>query len=112
MTEPGTLSHGVGGALRISVDAEHYRIKPEDEKSLLLYGRIIPIVEVRSRMTREGTRASESQSRGVRRARFGCWVAGNLLWLVYASAQENGYMMTLFRFYWGQFRGIEGTLVK
>ena len=37
MTEPGTLSHGTGGALHIAVDAEHYRIEAEDLKSLLFY---------------------------------------------------------------------------
>ena len=43
MTEPGTLSHSTGGALHISVDAEKYRIEPEDLKNLLFYGRVIPI---------------------------------------------------------------------
>ena len=59
MTEPGTLTHGAGGALHISVDAERYRIEAEDLKSLLFYGRIIPIIEVRSRMTTDGILVSE-----------------------------------------------------
>ena len=41
-----------------------------------------------------------SQSQGIRRAGFAAWVVGNLLWVVYASVQENAYMMTLFGFYW------------
>ena len=41
-----------------------------------------------------------SRSHGIRRAGFAAWVVGNLLWVVYASVQENAYMMTLFGFYW------------
>jgi len=41
-----------------------------------------------------------SRSRGVRRIGFGAWIVGNLLWVVYASVQENIYMVTLFGFYW------------
>lgn len=41
-----------------------------------------------------------SRSQGIRRAGFAAWVVGNLLWVVYASVQENAYMMTLFGFYW------------
>ena len=41
-----------------------------------------------------------SRSQGIRRAGFAAWVVGNLLWVVYASVQENVYMMTLFGFYW------------
>jgi len=41
-----------------------------------------------------------SRSQGVRRIGFGAWIVGNLLWVVYAAAQENVYMMTLFGFYW------------
>ena len=48
MTEPGTLSHGAGGALHIAVDTDHYRIRAEDARSLLFYGRAIPIYEDRS----------------------------------------------------------------
>ena len=59
MTEPGTLSHGTGGALHISVDAEKYRIEPEDLKNLLFYGRVIPICEDRSRTTPGGILVSE-----------------------------------------------------
>ena len=59
MTEPGTLSHGTGGALRIAVDAERYRIEAEDARSLLFYGRAIPISEDRSRTTSGGIPAGE-----------------------------------------------------
>ncbi len=41
-----------------------------------------------------------SRSQGVRRAGFAAWVVGNLLWVVYASLQENAYMMFLSGFYW------------
>lgn len=40
------------------------------------------------------------RSQGIRRIGFGCWIVGNLLWIVYASVQENAYMMILFGFYW------------
>ncbi len=61
MNEPGTLSHGTGGALHISVDAERYRIEPEDLKNLLFYGRVIPICEDRSRTTPGGILVSEKR---------------------------------------------------
>ncbi len=41
-----------------------------------------------------------SRSQGIRRAGFGCWIVGNLLWVIYATVQENIYMVTLFGFYW------------
>jgi hypothetical protein len=41
-----------------------------------------------------------SRAQGIRRIGFGAWIVGNLLWVVYASVQENTYMMTLFGFYW------------
>jgi len=59
MTEPGTLTHGAGGALYISVDAEAYRIEAEDAKNLLFYGRVIPITLERSRATPGGILTSE-----------------------------------------------------
>ena len=64
MTEPGTLSHGAGGALHISVDAEEYRIEAEDLKNLLFYGRAIPICEDRSRTTPGGILVSEISIEG------------------------------------------------
>ena len=41
-----------------------------------------------------------SRSQGIRQIGFGAWIVGNLLWVVYASVQENIYMVTLFGFYW------------
>ena len=41
--EPGTLSPGPDGALRISVEAERYRIDAGDIRNLLFYGRVVPI---------------------------------------------------------------------
>jgi len=41
-----------------------------------------------------------SRSQGIRRAGFGAWIVGNLLWVVYASVQGNIYMIVLFGFYW------------
>ena len=41
-----------------------------------------------------------SRSQGVRRAGFGAWIVGNLLWVIYATVEGNAYMMTLFGFYW------------
>jgi hypothetical protein len=39
MNEPGTIAYGSGGTLHVMVDAEHYRIDPEDAKALLFSGR-------------------------------------------------------------------------
>lgn len=41
-----------------------------------------------------------SRSQGIRQIGFGAWIVGNLLWVVYASVQENAYMVILFGFYW------------
>jgi len=41
-----------------------------------------------------------SRAQGIRRAGFGCWVVGNLLWVIYVTVEGNAYMMTLFGFYW------------
>ncbi len=54
MTEPGTLSYSAGGALRITIEAEHYRIEAGDLRGLLFYGRVIPICEDRSQTTPDG----------------------------------------------------------
>ncbi|MBP7300133.1 MAG: hypothetical protein KA967_07055 [Methanoculleus sp.] len=64
MTEPGTLSHGTGGALRIAVDVERYRIEAEDLRNLLFSGRVIPITQDRSRTTPGGILASETAIEG------------------------------------------------
>ncbi|MDD3071496.1 MAG: hypothetical protein PHX88_09915 [Methanoculleus horonobensis] len=41
-----------------------------------------------------------SRSQGIRRVGFGCRIAGNLLWVVYATVEGNAYMMILFGFCW------------
>ena len=43
--EPGTLSPGSDGALRVSVEAERYRIDAGDIRNLLFYGRVVPITQ-------------------------------------------------------------------
>jgi len=48
MPEVGTLSHGAGGTLLIQVDAERYRIEADDVKTLLFYGRVVPILQERT----------------------------------------------------------------
>ncbi|WP_292490838.1 hypothetical protein [Methanoculleus sp. 10] len=67
MTEPGTLSHGTGGALRIAVDAERYRIEAEDARSLLSSGRVVPVYEDRSQsgIAIEGHAAMNPSGRAV-----------------------------------------------
>lgn len=52
MPEPGTLAYGSGGTLHVAVDAEHYRIEPEDAKHLLFSGRVVPIQQ--DRVVRDG----------------------------------------------------------
>ncbi|MDD3071706.1 MAG: hypothetical protein PHX88_10990 [Methanoculleus horonobensis] len=47
-----------------------------------------------------GTALVASRSPGIRRAGFGAWVVGNLLWVTYATVKGNAYMMTLFGFFW------------
>ena len=37
---------------------------------------------------------------GIRRAGFGAWIVGNLLWVIYATMEGNAYVMALFGFYW------------
>jgi len=59
MTEVGTLSHGAGGVLLIQVDAERYRIDENDIKSLLFYGRVVPILQERTASRANGLLVSE-----------------------------------------------------
>jgi len=40
------------------------------------------------------------KARGIRRAGFGCWIVGNLLWVVFGLAQDNLYLASMFAFYW------------
>lgn len=70
MTEPGTLSHGMNGALLISAEAEHYRIEAGDLRGLLFYGRVSPIVADRSqaapgKLTIEGHAAMNASGKAV-----------------------------------------------
>jgi hypothetical protein len=48
MSEAGTLAHGPEGTLIVAIDTEHYRIAPEDVRSLLFYGRAVPITRERA----------------------------------------------------------------
>jgi hypothetical protein len=41
-----------------------------------------------------------AKARGVRRAGFGCWIVGNLLWVGFGLAQDNLYLTAMFGFYW------------
>ncbi|KQC05249.1 MAG: hypothetical protein APR53_08210 [Methanoculleus sp. SDB] len=41
-----------------------------------------------------------AKARGVRRAGFGCWIGGNVLWVVFGLAKDNLYLTTMFGFYW------------
>ncbi|MBN1194544.1 MAG: hypothetical protein JXA08_04260 [Methanomicrobiaceae archaeon] len=40
-----------------------------------------------------------AKARGIRRAGFGCWIVGNLIWLAFSYADENRYLMLMFSFY-------------
>jgi hypothetical protein len=48
--EPGTLSSGEGGRVLISVEDERYELEPKEVKSLIQYGRVVPITASRSRI--------------------------------------------------------------
>ncbi len=48
---PGTLSHGINGALHIAAEAERYRIEAGDLRGLLFYGRVSPIIADRPQAT-------------------------------------------------------------
>ena len=68
--EAGILSHGAGGALHISVEAEHYRIEAGDLRGLLFYGRISPIIVDRPQaasgeLTIEGHAAMNASGKAV-----------------------------------------------
>jgi len=36
---------------------------------------------------------------GTRAAGFGCWIVGNVLWVVFGLAQDNPYLASMFGFY-------------
>lgn len=48
--EPGTLSSGEGGRVHISVEDERYVLEPREVKSLVKYGRVVPITASCSRI--------------------------------------------------------------
>lgn len=48
--EPGTLSFGEGGRVHISVEDERYVLEPGEVKSLVKYGRVVPITASSSRV--------------------------------------------------------------
>ena len=49
--EPGTLSSGEGGRVHISVEDERYVLEPGEVKSLVKYGRVVPITASKSQVT-------------------------------------------------------------
>jgi len=49
--EPGTLACTAAGGLIVHVEAERYRIAPEDVKSLIFSGRSAPVMRERVRRT-------------------------------------------------------------
>ena len=70
MMEPGTLSPGPDGALRIAVETERYRIDAGDIRNLLFYGRVIPIIAdrpqgARGELTIEGHAAMNASGKAV-----------------------------------------------
>jgi hypothetical protein len=54
MMEPGTLACTAAGGLIVHVEVEHYRIAPEDVRSLIFSGRPAPVTREQVRR-REGT---------------------------------------------------------
>ena len=47
MNEPGTLTIGEHETLRIEVEGESYRIGAEDIRTLVFYGKVVPVLQVR-----------------------------------------------------------------
>lgn len=72
--EPGTLACTAAGGLLVNVEAERYRIAPEDAKSLIFSGRPAPVTrermfrksgDIRAEVTIEGHAAVNSAGRAV-----------------------------------------------
>ncbi|MDD3857435.1 MAG: hypothetical protein PHP43_05230 [Methanoculleus sp.] len=64
--EPGTLSPGPDGVLRVSVETEHYRIERADVRNLLFYGRFVPITQAAAdRVVIEGHAAMNASGKAV-----------------------------------------------
>ena len=51
MMEPGTLACTTAGGLIVHVEVEHYRIAPEDVRSLIFAGHPAPVTRERVRRT-------------------------------------------------------------
>jgi len=41
-----------------------------------------------------------AQSEGIRRIGFGCWILGNILWVITGFVHQNVYLTVMFGFYW------------
>ena len=52
--EAGTLAIGGNDVLRVEIEGESYRIEPEDVRSLLFYGRVVPVIRVQRKTSPEG----------------------------------------------------------
>ncbi|KDE54507.1 hypothetical protein [Methanoculleus sp. MH98A] len=82
--EAGTLACTAAGGLIVDVEAERYRITPEDVRALIFFGRPAPIMRERVRrtgeivtssVTIEGHAAVNHAGRAVVfRLRTGCWI--------------------------------------
>jgi hypothetical protein len=84
MMEPGTLTCTPAGGLIVHVEVEHYRIAPEDVRSLIFSGHPAPVTREQVRR-REGTVIGEITIEGhaavnpagravVIQTRAGCWI--------------------------------------
>jgi len=62
VTEPGTLARGEHDTLRIEIDGESYRLEPKEIKSLLTYGRAVPITRILKRTSTDGKGEAEEVS--------------------------------------------------
>ena len=47
MNDPGTITLGENDILHIEVEGESYRIDPEEVRTLLFYGKVVPVIQVR-----------------------------------------------------------------
>ena len=51
MNEPGTISIGEKDILYIDVEGESYRIESADVKTLLVHCRVVPVIQVKRKIT-------------------------------------------------------------
>lgn len=54
MNEPGTISIGEKDILYIDVEGESYRIESADVKTLLVHCRVVPVIQVKRKITAYG----------------------------------------------------------